>query len=42
MIGEKRHFTDDATLNKHRKVTSEAYTGELPILADQNIVHSPS
>jgi len=33
MIGENRHLTDNATLNKHRKATSEAYTRDLPILA---------
>ena len=25
MIGENRHLADNATLNKHRKATSETY-----------------
>ena len=38
MIGENRHLAYTATLNKHRKVTSEAYTGELPILANHTLL----
>ena len=42
MIGENRHLADTATLNKHRKVTSEAPTRELPILANHMPVdHHP-
>ena len=40
---ENRHLADNATLNKHRKVTSEAYTREQPILAEFALVdyHPP-
>jgi len=43
MIGENRHLADNATLNKHRKATSEASTRELPILAERTLVdcHPP-
>ena len=33
VVTEKPYLKDRATLNKHRKATSEAYTGSLPILA---------
>ena len=38
MIGENRHLTDNATLNKHREVPSESYTKPLPILTNQELV----
>jgi len=38
MIGENRHLTDNATLNKHRKATSEASIRELPIHANHALV----
>jgi len=43
MIGENRHLADNATLNKHRKVPSEASTRELPLLAERTLVdhHHP-
>jgi len=42
MIGENRHLADNATLNKHRKVPSEAATRELPILANHTLIdHHP-
>jgi len=42
MTGENRHLADNATLNKHRKVTSEASTCSLPILANHTLVdHRP-
>ena len=42
MICENRHLPDNATLNKHRKVTSEAPTQELPILSNHEILHHHS
>jgi len=42
MIGENRHLTDNATLNKHHKATSEASTLELPIPTNHTLViHHP-
>ena len=47
MIGENHHLTghltDNATLNKHSKVQSEAYKRELPILANHKLLdlHPP-
>jgi len=42
MIGENRHLPDNATLNKHRKVTSGAPTRALSILANHKLVdHHP-
>jgi len=38
MINENRHLADNATLNKHRKATSEASTRELTILANHKLV----
>ena len=38
MIGENRHLADNATLNKHRKVPSEAPTRALSILANHTLV----
>ena len=41
-IGENRHLADNATLNKHRKATSEASTRELPILTNHVLLdHHP-
>ena len=37
MIDENRNLADSATFNKHRKVPSEAFTGELPILANHTL-----
>jgi len=39
MIGENHHLADSATLNKHRKVPSEASTGPLPILANHTLLN---
>jgi len=39
MIGENRHLTDNAMLNKHRKAPSEASTRELPILPNHTLLH---
>ena len=43
MIGENRHLADNATLNKHSKVPSEAPKWPLPILANHRLVdhHHP-
>ena len=41
MIGENRHLADKATLNKYRKVPSEATTRELPILANHTLLNHP-
>ena len=43
MIGENHHLADNATLNKQRKVPSEALTRALSILANRTLVrqHSP-
>jgi len=39
MNGENRYLADNTTLNKHRKTTSEAYTRELPLLANHALLH---
>jgi len=41
MIDEYRHLADNATLNKHRKVTSEAYARALSIIAERMRLHTP-
>ena len=39
MITENRHLADNATLNKHRKATSEAYTRELTTPVNHTLLH---
>ena len=39
MIGKNHHLADSATLNKHRKVLSEARTRELPSLANYKLLY---